>query len=118
MIVVVTLGEQSASGEEDEKIFSRSQVLSARAAAMRGAACGSVQIAVAELSEKENVQKVHLRDPRADRAAAGFRPRAAQQRHIRKTSARRVGKVCDEMERSPRSRAYVEFRSRSFVAPE
>ena len=80
-----------------KKIFSRSQVLIRKSGGDAGAALAArVQIAAAELG-KENVQKVHLRNPRADGAELqrAF-VRAAQQRHIRKTGAGRVGKVRDE----------------------
>ena len=51
-----------------KKIFSRSQVLIRKSGGDAGAALAAcVQIAAAELG-KENVQKVHLRDPRADGA--------------------------------------------------
>ena len=80
-----------------KKIFSRSQMLIRKSGGDAGAALAAcVQIAAAELG-KENVQKIHLRDPCADGAELqrAF-VRAAQQCYVRKTGAGRVGKVCDE----------------------
>ena len=89
-----------------KKIFSRSQVLIRKSGGDAGAALAAcVQIAAAELG-KENVQKVHLRDPRADGAELQRTfVRAAQQRHIRKTAPGELAKCVTRMERRPRSRA-------------
>ena len=109
-----------SGGGKMKKIFSRSQVLIRKSGGDAGAALAAcVQIAAAELG-KENVQKVHLRDPRADRAELqrAF-VRAAQQRHIRKTGAGRVGKVCDENgAQTALARVRERVSIRSFVAPE
>ena len=60
-----------------------------------------VKIAAAQL-RKEHVHEVHLRYPRADRAKLKRALiRAAQQRHIRKLRAGRVGKVRDKDSAQP-----------------
>ena len=70
-----------------------------------GDACAAlaalVKIAAAQL-RKEHVHKVHLCDPRADRAKLKRALiRAAQQRHIRKLRAGGIGKVRDKYRAQP-----------------